>query len=193
MAESNPPWRVIGISGSLRANSYTRRAVQTALEGAAAAGATVDFLDLREFDLPFCPGSASALATYPEVARLRQAIQRSHASIWGSPEYHGSFSGVLKNALDLTELEDWQGKLISLIGLSGGSMGPLGALAGLRDVGRGLHAWVLPQQVAIATGHKSFDAEGRPSEEVRDRLLKLGRLTVDTLRGPFLGAPTSAP
>jgi FMN reductase len=190
MADKNDKLRVIGISGSLRAKSYTRQAVQTALEGAAAAGATVEFVDLREFDLPLCPGSASALATYPDVARLRQAIQGTHAAIWGSPEYHGSFSGVLKNALDLTELEDWQGKLISLIGLSGGSMGPLGALAGLRDVGRGLHAWVLPQQVAIATGHKSFDEHGRPSDEVQNRLLKLGRLTVDTLRGRFVNTPS---
>ncbi|HEY4312845.1 MAG TPA: NAD(P)H-dependent oxidoreductase [Pirellulales bacterium] len=97
----------------------------------------------------------------------------------------GSFSGVLKNALDLTELEDWQGKLISLIGVSGGSMGPLGALSGLRDVGRGLHAWVLPRQVAIAAAHKVFDEQGQPQDKLRDRLFKFGRLTVETLHGPF--------
>ena len=128
MEEKQSGGRTIGISGSLRAKSYTRRAVEIALEGAAAAGATVELVDLREFDLPLCPGSASALAAYPDVARLRQIIQQSHAAILGSPEYHGSFSGVLKNALDLTELDDWRGKLIALIGVSGGNMGPLGAL-----------------------------------------------------------------
>jgi FMN reductase len=185
MPDGGMSYHVIGISGSLRPQSLTRRAVEMALAGAAAAGATVQFLDLREFDLPFCPGSASELAKYPDVGRLRQTIQKAHAAILGSPEYHGSFSGVLKNALDVTELEDWRGRLISLIGVSGGSQGPIGALAGLRHVGRGLHAWVLPQQVAIAAAHDVFDADGRPSEDLRQRLAKLGRQTVEALHRPF--------
>jgi len=181
MNDEKRSWRVIGISGSLRPQSHTRRAVEAALAGAAAAGAQVEFVDLRTFALPFCPGSASALADYPDVARLRKIIQQADAAILGSPEYHGSFSGVLKNAIDVTELEDWQGRLIALVGISGGSQGPAGALSGLRDVGRGLHAWVLPQQVAIAAAHKAFDEHGQLHEEVRQRLEKLGRQTVEAL------------
>ncbi len=175
MNEQRAACRIIGVSGSLRPKSHTRHAVEIALAGAAAAGASVEFVDLREFQLPLCPGSASALAAYPEVARWRQMIQNSHAAILGSPEYHGSFSGVLKNALDLSELDDWRGKLIALIGVSGGAMGPVGALSGLRDVGRGLHAWVMPQQVAIAAAHEAFDDRGHPRDDVRDRLVKLGQ------------------
>ncbi len=182
MTEEGFSCRIIGISGSLRPHSHTRRAVEAALAGAAAAGAKVEFVDLREFALPFCPGSASALAEYPAVTRLRKIIQTADAVILGSPEYHGSFSGVLKNALDVTELEDWQGKLIALIGISGGSQGPGGALSGLRDVGRGLHAWVLPQQVAIAAAHKAFDAEGQLLDDVRQRLEKLGQQAVEALK-----------
>jgi hypothetical protein len=45
-------------------------------------------------------------------------------------------------------------------------------------VGRGLDAWVLPRQVAIAAAHKAFDAQGEPlAVEMRERLLKLGRET----------------
>lgn len=182
MADQSTACRVIGISGSLRPRSHTQSCVEIVLVGATAAGASVEFLDLRELDLPFCPGSSSALSGYPDVARLRQAIQGADVVILGSPEYHGSYSGVLKNALDLTELEDWQTKLIGLVAVSGGSMGPLGALSGLRDVGRGLHAWVMPQQVAIASAHKAFDETGQPHTDVRDRLFRFGQLAVDTSR-----------
>ncbi len=82
---------------------------------------------------------------------------------------------MLKNALDLTELDDWRGRVIALVGVSGASAGPGSALVGLRTVGRGLAAWVLPRQVAIAAAHKEFDHSGNvvPSELTK-RLLQLG-------------------
>jgi FMN reductase len=181
MTELQKALRVTGISGSLRHRSHTRKAVEVALSGAAAEGAMIEFVDLRDYQLPFCPGSARELESYADVGRLRQIIQRSHAVLLGSPEYHGSFSGVLKNALDVTELDDWRDKLISLVAVSGGNMGPVGALSGLRDVGRGLHAWVLPQQVAIPAAHDAFDQEGEPTAELRNQLINLGRLTVKAL------------
>ena len=180
--------RVIGLSGSLRPHSHTRRAVETALTGAAAAGARVELLDLREFELPFCPGSASALAS--QSGTWRTNYERCHSTgrtrrSSGSPEYHGSFSGVLKNALDVTELEDWQGKLISLIGISGGSMGPLGALAGLRDVGPRIARLGVAAAGRDCGRQEVFDEHGQPQDELRDRLLRFGRLTVEALHGPF--------
>lgn len=51
---------VVGVSGSLRAGSLTRRVVAVALEGAAEAGAQTRILDLADYDLPFCDGRGSA-------------------------------------------------------------------------------------------------------------------------------------
>jgi NAD(P)H-dependent FMN reductase len=67
---------------------------------------------------------------------------------------------VLKNALDLMGFEEFQGKVIGLVGTSGGPMGAINALNGLRTAGRSLRAWVIPQQVSIAQASKAFDAEG---------------------------------
>ncbi len=172
------PIRVIGFCGSLRPGSYTRRAVELALAGAAEAGAETEFIELGKLDLPFCFGDSDALADHPGVDYLRKTVQNAHGAIWGTPEYHGSLSGVLKNSLDLTDLDDWRGRVIGLVGISGGSTGPTSAINAMRHVGRGLDAWVLPRQVAIAAAHKAFDPQGEPiSADLRERLLKLGRET----------------
>lgn len=175
---SADPICVIGLCGSLRAGSYTRRAVELALAGAAEAGARTELVDLETFDLPFCIGDNDAYAGHAGVAALRRAVRGAQGAIWGTPEYHGSLSGVLKNALDLTDIEDWRGKVLGLVGISGGSTGPTSAINAMRHVGRGLDAWVLPRQVAIAAAHKAFDDQGEPlADQLRQRLVKLGRET----------------
>lgn len=172
------PVKILGFCGSLRPKSFTRHAVRIALEGARAAGVEVEFVDLAQLALPFCNGGDEVQAAHPGVIRLRKLVQEAHGAIWGTPEYHGSFSGVLKNALDLTDLDDWRGKVLGLVGISGGGTGPTSAINALRHVGRGLDAWVLPRQVSIAAAHKAFDPQGEPlAADLRERLLKLGRET----------------
>ena len=174
----NSAVKILGFCGSLRSNGFTRHAVRIALEGARETGADVELVDFAQLALPFCTGSDEVQAAHPGVIQLRKMVQEAHGAIWGTPEYHGSFSGVLKNALDLTDLDDWRGKVVGLVGVSGGSTGPTSAINALRDVGRGLDAWVLPRQVAIAAPHKVFDAAGEPlAADLRERLLKLGRET----------------
>ncbi|HEY54630.1 MAG TPA: NAD(P)H-dependent oxidoreductase [Caldilineae bacterium] len=167
---------IVGISGSLREVSYTRMAVQIALEGAQERDAAVKMLDLRDYDLVFCDGSGDEGERAPGVLRLRQAVSEAHGVILGSPEYHGSFSGVLKNALDLMGFDQFGGKIVGLVGVSGGSMGAVNALNDLRRVARWVHAWVIPQQVSIPEAWNHFDDEGRlDDEELAERLREVGR------------------
>jgi len=167
--------RLLGIAGSLRPNSYTRRLVELALEGARQAGADVMLVDLATFTLPFCTGDSGWPQPYPDVERLRGLVRAADAVVWGTPQYHGSYSGLLKNALDLTDLDDWRGKSVALVGVAGGSEGPGVALDGLRSVGRGLRVWVLPDQVAVSSARHAFDENGGlKSEATRERTIKLG-------------------
>ena len=173
---SEPIVRVGGIAGSLRQGSYTRMAVETALRGAAETGAEIEYIDLREFDLPLCNGSKDAADYPPGVARFRDRVKGVRGLILGTPEYHGGVSGVLKNALDLMGFDEFEGKMLGLVGVGGGALGAFDALNTLRNVGRALHAWVVPQQAAIAEAWKVFG----PNGEVRlpgleKRLLDVGR------------------
>ena len=108
MSENEPVIRVAGISGSLRAGSYTRSAVERALEGAADSGAETRLIDLHDYNLVFRAGKDDT--GYPaDVFRLREEVKEAAGLILGTPEYHGSFSGVLKNALDLMGFDEFEG------------------------------------------------------------------------------------
>lgn len=168
--------RIAGLVGSLRTTSYTRMSVEIALQGAAELGARTELIDLRRYTLPFCDGSKDEVHYPPDVARLRQTLRAATGVIIGTPEYHGGYSGVLKNALDLTGFAEFEGKTIGLLAVSGGRLGGINALNGLRAVGRNLHAWVLPAEVLIPDSGRQFNADGSPvNVELAARLRDLGR------------------
>jgi len=168
---------IAAISGSLGMVNYTRMAVVVALRGAAEVGAQVRLLDLRDYELAFCDGRLDERTYPPDVFRLRHDVQQAHGIILGTPTYHGGYSGVLKNALDLMGFDEFEGKMIGLVGISGGRAGAMDALDCLRAVGRALHAWVVPEQVGIAEVGRVFDrSSGAISDaELEGRLLAVGR------------------
>jgi FMN reductase len=167
--------RVVGICGSLRPGSYTQMAIQKALEGAEQLGAETELIDLRHYELVFANGSKNQ-TELPGVAKLCGEVKRADGIILGTPEYHGGFSGVLKNAIDLMGFDEFEGKMVGLVGVSGGAMGAFEALLNLRNIGRALHAWVIPEQVAIPVAWKVFDNRGGINdEEIESRLLEIGR------------------
>lgn len=156
--------KVIGISGSMRANSYTSAAIKIALEGAKEFGAEVELIELSNYSLVFC--NAEDEENYPpDVEKLRQKVTAAHGIIIGTPEYHGGYSGILKNALDLMGFREFEGKMMGLVGVAGGKMGAINALNGLRVVGRTLHSWVIPQQASISESWKKFDEDGNLLDE----------------------------
>ena len=55
----------------------------------------------------------------PGVGKLREEVRAAEGIILGTPEYHGGFSGVLKNALDLMGFDEFEGKMMGLVGVSG--------------------------------------------------------------------------
>src|SRR6266478_1373515 len=160
MSEKEPVIEIVGISGSLRAGSFTRRAVETALEGAAESGAKTRLVDLRDYNLVFRDGKDES-AYPPDVFRLRAEVKQADGIILGTPEYHGSLSGVIKNALDLMGFDEFEGKMIGLVGVSGGQMGAFDALNTLRNIGRALHAWVIPEQASVPEAWKVFTDDGK--------------------------------
>lgn len=170
---TDTPIRVVAICGSLNPNSKTRLALQIALRGAAAKGAETQLIDLLDYDLVFANGRDD----YPGcVHHLREDVRRAHGVILGTPEYHGGYSGALKNALDLMGFKEFQGKIVGLLGVAGGATGAINSLNGLRTVCRNLRAWVVPHQVSIAQAWREFDDSGRLKDsQLEARVLELGQ------------------
>jgi FMN reductase len=164
--------RVLALSGSLRDPSNTRHALAVALDAAKRAGADTGWLDIS--GLPWCDGRPQA-AYDARVAAFRKELLAADALLIGSPEYHGSFSGVLKNALDLVEPDELRGKLMGLVATARGDAGAMNTLNHLRQVARWVGAWVLPAQVSVPRAQEAFAADGAVTREgLRTELEQLG-------------------
>ena len=155
--------KIVGIGGSLRAGSYSQMALKIAAARAEALGAEVEILDLRSINLPFCDGE-NDYHNYPDVEKLRNAVKQADGLILATPEYHGSVSGVLKNALDLMSFEHLDGKVVGSISVLGGQVNS-NALNDLRTILRWVHAWVIPEQIAIGQAWQAFTPDGKLLDE----------------------------
>jgi FMN reductase len=166
---------VVGLPGSLRTTSTTRKAVRYALRGAEDCHARVQLLDLASFDLPVL-GAEWTAKEKGDVDRFLAELRSADGIVLGSPELHGSFSGSLKNAIDLTDREIFTGKMLGLIGVAGGRMGAGETLSHMRSVARSLRAWVVPTEVSISEADRAFGPEGDPLDPtIADRLMLVGR------------------
>lgn len=173
--------RIVGIGGSLRPDSHSQVALVQAAQRAEALGAEVEVLDLRTMELPFCDGGDD-YPGYPDVERLRNAVKQADALILATPEYHGSVSGVLKNALDLMSFEQLDGKVTGIISVLGGQSNS-NALNDLRVIMRWVHAWVIPEQVAIGQAWKAFSSDGKiVDEKLSQRLDQFVQSLVENTR-----------
>ncbi len=173
--------RIVGIGGSLRANSYTQIALQIAAQRVEALGAEVEILDLRQLQLPFCDGGKE-YPDYPDVQRLRDTVSRADGLILATPEYHGSVSGVIKNALDLMSFTELSGKVTGLISVLGGQSNS-NALNDLRLIVRWVHGWVIPEQIAIGQAYGAFNPEGKLlDEKLSQRFDQFAQSLVDNTR-----------
>jgi FMN reductase len=178
MSASNDPIRIAGVCGAMGHGSTTSKALAIALKGAAEYDADTSLLELHAFNLVFA-GSMPPDEYPPDVLRLRQAIRESQGIILATPEYHGSLTGALKNMLDLMSIDDFETKIVGLVGIAGGHVGAINSLNTMKTICRNLHCWVLPQDVSIANSGNAFDENGAMKDPaLEDRLLNLGRQLV---------------
>jgi NAD(P)H-dependent FMN reductase len=138
------PLNILAVIGSLQRDSVTRVVVRHVAEEFQAGGCAVDVLDLQKEPLAlYNPDVAHDL---PGYADLQARVHRADAFVLGSPDYHGSISGALKNFLDHFWRE-FTGKLFATI-VASHEKG-LTATDQLRTVARQCYAWTLPYGVSL--------------------------------------------
>jgi FMN reductase len=148
--------KIVAIGGSLRNPSFTYQALEHVKSLLTGIGCRVRVLDLRVMPLPFCNGdNHDPRFDYPAVLELRRSVREANALVLATPEYHGGVSGVLKNALDLLNAEDLEGKVAGVISVLGGAANS-NALNDLSRILRSCHAWVIPHHIAIGRCSKAF-------------------------------------
>jgi FMN reductase len=158
--------RILGIGGTIRPNSSTEKALIVALHAAAAAGAETTLLggaflgSLPIFDPRTREPNAAQLA-------LADAVRSADGVIIGTPGYHGSISGVIKNALDSLELtrDDsapyFSSKPVGTLVTADGSQAAGTTLLALRSVIHAMRGWPTPFGAALNSGNALFDEDGQ--------------------------------
>jgi chromate reductase, NAD(P)H dehydrogenase (quinone) len=144
--------RILGITGSLRRDSYNHALLREAGERLPAGAELVEFDRLGE--IPPYDADVEAEGSPEPVAALRQAMREADAVIVATPEYNHSIPGVLKNALDWASRPAGQsaltGKPAVVIGASTGMFGAVWAQAETRKVLGALGGRVVEGELPVA-------------------------------------------
>ncbi|MFC5651985.1 NADPH-dependent FMN reductase [Paenibacillus solisilvae] len=120
---------------------------------------SVTFVDLQELPLPFFTPDNQEL--HPNVQHLLDTVADADGLVLATPEYHGSVSGVLKNALDYISAGQVSGKSVLSVSSAGGPMG-VSSLLHLQSIVRNLHGVNCPEWISIGYGSNSFGPDGAP-------------------------------
>ena len=161
--------KILAFAGSLRRDSYNKKLVRVAAEGAQEAGAEVTLIDLKEFPLPVYDGDVEEAEGLPRNAvRLKELFHAHDGLLISSPEYNSSISGALKNAIDWVSrpmdgeapLGAFDGKVAALMSASPGRLGGLRGLVTVRSILGNIRVLVLPEQLAVSSANEAFDEAG---------------------------------
>ncbi len=160
--------RIVGIGGTTRAGSGTEKALVLSLAASEAAGADTElfggaFLSRLPVYAPHDPATA-------EQEALAAAVRRADGVIVASPGYHGSISGLIKNALDSLELlrDDpapyFEGRPVGCIITADGWQAAGTTLMALRSIIHAMRGWPTPFGAALNATTNLFDEQGRCRE-----------------------------
>lgn len=162
--------KILAFSGSSRRDSFNKKLVQIAAEGAKAAGANVTLIDLADYPMPIYNGDLEAEQGLPEAAKAFKQLLIDHDGLLiASPEYNSSFPALLKNAIDWASRAEspdegrliaYQGKMAGLMCATPGGLGGTKGLTMLRLQLEYIGVMVLPHQESVSVAHKAFDENG---------------------------------
>ncbi len=168
------PIRIVAISGSVRPGNHTSKAMALAVdEFKKHDGVAVGAFDPAQIELPL-PG-AEASGDGSSLDRLNQAVNDATGVLLATPEYHGSYSSVIKLVIDNLGFPSViSGKPVALLGVAAGQIGAIKALEHLRSVCSHVGAVVLPGPVSVAGVNHVFDDEGRCLDEKVEQRIRRG-------------------
>ncbi|MBD2870813.1 NADPH-dependent FMN reductase [Paenibacillus arenilitoris] len=156
------------IAGSNRTNAASTqllRYVETLLK---ARGLQTNFLDLRQLTLPLYSPDSEEL--HPNARLVAESVADSDGLVLATPEYHGSVSGALKNALDYINAGQVAGKPVLSVSAAGGPVG-VSSLGHLQAIVRNLHGINCPEWISAGYGTNGFGPDGAPLDEgLRSRI-----------------------
>lgn len=155
--------RIVAVIGSVRPGNFTSKALALVVDELRSKDRVeVELFDPKNMRLAL-PGTET---DDPEVKRLQTSIRDATGVILSTPEYHGSYSSIIKLVIENMGFPSGlSGKPVALLGVAAGQIGAIKALEHLRSVCSHVGAIVLPGPVSVAGVQKLFDDQGRCLDE----------------------------
>lgn len=167
MTDEQAPRRIVAIGGSVRERSSTELVLRAVLDAAEAQGARTQLFSGPELLLPpYEYGKVNDAGR-----RFIDAVASADALVIGSPGYHGTVSGVVKNVLDyLEELREaprvyLDGMPVGCVVTAYGWQAAVNTLQSLRMVVHALRGWPTPLGVALNMTDAVLDEHGHVADE----------------------------
>lgn len=167
---------VVGIGGSIREDSQSGRALSVVLDGARLAGAETVAITGMDLVLPFYDPAVFERGAVAH--RLVMALREADGVVLVSPGYHGTVSGLVKNALDYVEdlradpRPYLEGRAVGCVAMAQGWQAAVTTLTALRSIVHALRGWPTPLGGALNSTEVRFDDDGIPSDPAVDRTLR---------------------
>ncbi|ADU28593.1 NADPH-dependent FMN reductase [Evansella cellulosilytica] len=138
---------IVMINGSMSSDSFTKKLLENVEDRLNKNGQNTTMIDVRELHLEIYDPDAP----FPtQLEPVREQLREADGVIVGAPEYHGSYTGAIKNFLDYLGFKEFEQTPIALLTTTGGLKAGTNTLNHLRLVFRNLHGIVIPQQFAIS-------------------------------------------
>jgi NAD(P)H-dependent FMN reductase len=159
---------IVMIAGSNRHNATSTKLLRYIESILTARNIDVTLIDLSAVHLPLY--SPDSVDVHPEAASLIASVDGADGLILATPEYHGSISGSLKNALDYLDNCHVEGKPVLPISSAGGPLG-VSSLIHMQCIIRNLHGIVCPNWISVGGSEPAFDRDGVPLDmEIKHRI-----------------------
>ena len=155
---------IVGVGGTLRDGSTSERALRLSLRFASEMGCSTEVFAGQAINLP--PYDPADRHRSSEVKALLKALRHADGVILSSPGYHGTISGLIKNALDYTE--DMRGdarvylseRAVGIVVCADGIQAMGSTLNTLRSIAHALRAWPTPFAAVVNSGGRPFASDG---------------------------------
>lgn len=164
---------IVCVAGSNRKEATSTKLVRYLAASMEERGHKASVIDLYELPLPhYSPDDAEI---HVNVMHLRESVLTADAIVLATPEYHGSLSGVLKNAMDYLCFDHFNNKVVLSVSSAGGAVG-VHSLTHLQTIVRNVHGINCPEWISIGGDARQFTEGGRP---VHDHIVERLHKTLD--------------
>jgi len=183
--------KILAFAGSAREDSFNRKLLRIAVDGARKAGADVTVAEMRDYPMPLYDGDLEARECLPENAKKFKALMLQHQGLLlACPEYNSSVTPLLKNTIDWCSrpapgeksLACFTGKVAGLVAASPGALGGLRGLVHVRSILGNIGVLVVPEQRAVPKAQEAFSEDGKlKDDKLREGVEEVGARVAQVL------------